>query len=133
VSDVAIVANSCPPFLTAIRSAFARFPGGPINPAQAYPTNGAENGCSVVSASPRAPSTATRVFYKAYLSLTSAQWAYMISSAGFTNTAFVREAIIVCNSVMHFGPAQGFSRVDISTAQLPALGISGQCSANPTP
>eukprot|EP00798_Chlamydomonas_sp_ICE-L_P020300 gene20300-biopygen29087 len=120
-----IVNRACPPFSRTIRQVMALYPPGPINPAIAYPTNNTENGCSIVSASPT--TNPMRVFYKAYIRMTSAQWAWFSSTAGSANAAFVMNSNVVCQSMLHYGPALDFSKTTFSHRQIPALITPGQC------
>eukprot|EP00798_Chlamydomonas_sp_ICE-L_P032454 gene32454-biopygen13887 len=125
-----ITARSCPPFSKAIAAVLARYPTGPLNPSVIYPTNITANGCSIVTASP--PGGPVRVFYKAYMRMTGGQWAWFSAPAGSANAAFVLDANVVCSSIMHYGPAMGFSAVTYTSAEIPALANPSQCSATPT-
>eukprot|EP00798_Chlamydomonas_sp_ICE-L_P020291 gene20291-biopygen29079 len=125
-----ITARSCPPFSTAIASVLARYPTGPLNPSIVFPTNSTFNGCSIVTASP--PGGPVRVFYKAYLIMTSGQWAWFSAAAGSANAAFVVDAKIVCSSTIYYGPALEYSAATYTSAEIPALARLGQCVATPT-
>eukprot|EP00798_Chlamydomonas_sp_ICE-L_P024251 gene24251-biopygen18728 len=131
VSGTTITSSSCPPFSSAIAAVLARYPTGPLDPSVIYPTNGTANGCSIVSISP--PGAPVRVFYKAYLTMTSGQWAWFFSTAGSANAAFVLDANVVCSSVMSYGPAIDFAAITYTSAEIPALANPGQCTATVGP
>eukprot|EP00798_Chlamydomonas_sp_ICE-L_P006119 gene6119-biopygen1260 len=123
-----IQARSCPPFAAALKQKLTAMG---INAATAYPGSSVANGCSVVTPSPSA--APVRVFFKAYLDLTMAQWVMLSGPTGVVNAQFVDAAQLVCGSVMNFSPANDFAKKTVTFAELPALGSGvGICVPVPT-
>eukprot|EP00798_Chlamydomonas_sp_ICE-L_P008651 gene8651-biopygen15554 len=121
VSGLTITLMTCPPFSSAIATVM-RVNG--IDPAVAYPTSSIANGCSIVTASPAGGPV--RVFYKAFLRLTTAQWTLLSSNLGLANAAYVVNGNVVCGSTMHFGPALDFAKKTFTSAEIPALANPAQ-------
>ena len=92
-----------------------------IDPVIAYPTAAAENGCSVITDTPLNRTEPVRLWYKAFLDLTPRQWEAVQSPSGFANATFVSIARVMCESVFHFGPANGNDTLVLTGAKLPAL------------
>lgn len=96
-----IKANQCPFFKIAVEKVLR---ANGINPADAYPTSSAANGCSVVTCTPS--TSPVRCFSKAYLLLTPAQWATVqVLNGGLTSlatNAVVMESRTVCASQYHY-------------------------------
>ena len=127
VSGPSITTLTCPNFYKAIKAVLT---AASLDISKVYPSSGTANGCSIATPSPTG--AAVRVFFKAYLVATEAQWQFLSSPAGLANAAFVVNAKIVCGSILHFGPGGHFAQQDYSSVQIPALGSgSGQCQAKP--
>eukprot|EP00798_Chlamydomonas_sp_ICE-L_P020357 gene20357-biopygen29128 len=113
-----------------LTAGYVQYPTGLLDPSIVVPTNGTYNACSIVTGSPA--SGPVRVFYKAYMRMTSDQWSWFSSPAGSANAAFVQSAKVVCSSILNYGPALNLAKSAYTSAEIPALANPGQCSATPT-
>lgn len=109
VTEETVINNLCPFFLKGIVSVLLK---NGIDPATAYATSDAANGCSVVSPSPR--TAPVRIFAKAYLMVTKAQWDIlkMPGPLGLPTASFVNESRTMCDTKMSFMPAGEFDAAD---------------------
>eukprot|EP00798_Chlamydomonas_sp_ICE-L_P003781 gene3781-13849_t len=90
-----------------------------IDLSEAYPPGfQTQNGCLKVSLS------ASRVFYKARLFLSKADWIKMLSVDGANNQRFVETAHVICGSKIYFADALGNVRTLLGSDNMPALSAS---------